>query len=236
MLDLSTEREQSVALWKTVEQKWIYVKQVREKRGNCVFSPGMCFLRGENRARSYCHCRSVDPSSQDNIGPRDYEFFCRTWLKTMTVGVRVRKPCLYMKDPCACSNRSWGLQATWKCLICKYFCSVRSLRGFVGIVSSCFLRHHRFGQKENSSLDEQWSHCVGLALSSGQRHASDKLRVCAWPFVLPERSMTGREQSSPALWQGEVSPLRTAEEEKRRGSSNDSHGQSSSSTSLYTRS
>lgn len=236
MLDLSTDREQRVALWKTVEQKWIYVKQVREKQGDCIFSPGMCFLRGENRARSYCHGPSVDPTSQDNIGPHDYEFLLQDMAEEHGIGVRVRKPCLYRKDPHSCSNRSWGFQATWKCLICKYFWSVRSLRGFVGIVSSCFLRHLRFGQKENSSLDEQWSHCVGLALSSGQRHASDKLRVCAWPFVSLERSMIGREQSSPALWQGEVSPLRTVEEEKCKGSSNDSHGQSSSSTSLYTQS
>lgn len=55
---------------------------------------------------------------------------------------------------------------------------------------------------------------MGLALSSGQRHAPDKLHACPQPFVLPNRTMIGKEQSSLALRQDGMSPPRTVEEEK----------------------
>lgn len=58
--------------------------------------------------------------------------FCKTWLKNLAIGVWFIKPCLYTKDSCSCSNSSWGSQAIRKCLIYKYFCGMRSLRGFVG--------------------------------------------------------------------------------------------------------
>lgn len=51
----------------------LYIKQVPEEKGDCSFSPDMCFLHGESTERSYCHCSRVDPNSQDDISPNNHE-------------------------------------------------------------------------------------------------------------------------------------------------------------------
>lgn len=67
----------------------------------------------------------------------------------------------------------------------------------MGGVSTCSLIHHSFVKKKTPALMKMES-SVGLALSSGQRHAPDKLHACTRPFVLPDRTMIGKEQSSLA--------------------------------------
>lgn len=161
------------------------------------YTSNRCFLRGARIARSHCKCPRVELQSarwQWPSWPRVP--FCKTLQKTMDGGVRFRKPRLCIEEPCPCSHSSWGCQAP-DIFNIEIFLHCEIFKRFCGI-STCFLMHHRFCQKENSDLREQHSHCVGFWIQVRAMPLSSCVFAHDHLSCLKER----------------VGPLRTVQEEK----------------------
>lgn len=160
----------------------------------------MCAAFLESTARSYCKCAGVEPQSSRWRWPSwPWAPLCKTLPKSRDGGARLGKSRLYIEDPAPILTTLQDVRPP-EIFSMYMLLPVRSLRGFVASISTCFLIHPRFCQKENSSVREQWSHCVGLWIQVRAMSLTSCVFVHDHLF-LPERK-------------GGVGPLRTAKEEK----------------------